>query len=148
MKRPPSFWLLLATLLFLALGGLYGGGAMLADPSGGALGMEGVLPDLPVQDFVAPGWFLLLAMGAGPLLLIYALVARPGAPWAAAVARRTGHHWSWAATLGLAVLLAGWLALQGLLMGFRWPIQYVTAATAIAIAACALGPGVRRALAR
>jgi len=148
MKRPMAFWLLLATLLFLALGGFYGGGAMLADPSGRALGMEGVLPALPVEDFVAPGWFLLLAMGVGPLLLIYALVVRPGAPWAAAVARWTGHHWSWAATLGLAVVLAGWLTLQGLLIGFRWPIQYVTAGIAVAIAACALGRGVRRSLAR
>ena len=35
-RRPAAIWLLLSLLAFLAFGGLYGGLAMLADPSGQA----------------------------------------------------------------------------------------------------------------
>lgn len=41
-----------------------------------------------------------------------------------------------------------WLALQGLLIGFRWPIQYVTAVNGLLILACAWLPSVRRHLSR
>jgi hypothetical protein len=44
MQRSLLFWLLLLLLLFLGLGGLYGGIAMLADLSGRSLQMETVLP--------------------------------------------------------------------------------------------------------
>jgi hypothetical protein len=37
MKRPFTLWLLIFILLFLAFGGLYGGLAMLLDPSGRSL---------------------------------------------------------------------------------------------------------------
>ncbi len=43
--------------------------------------LDQVLPLLPVNDYVLPGLFLLLVMGAAPLLLVYALLARPDWPW-------------------------------------------------------------------
>ena len=81
MKRPFVLWILVFWLLFLALGGLYGGIAMLLDPSGDSLQITDVLPLLPVPNYVLPGLFLLFAMGLAPLLLIYALLARPTWPW-------------------------------------------------------------------
>jgi len=79
VRRPIA----LGFLVFLAAGGLYGGVAMLLDPSGGALQMTEVLPSLPVPDFKLPGLFLLVVMGAAPLLLVYGLLARPscGCGW-------------------------------------------------------------------
>jgi pimeloyl-ACP methyl ester carboxylesterase len=32
------------------------------------------------------------------------------------------HHWAWTGTLGLGVTLGIWLLVQGLLIGFKWPI--------------------------
>jgi hypothetical protein len=144
MKRPLVLWPLLFALLFLAIGGLYGGIAMLTDPTGGSLQLTEILPQLPVSDFILPGLFLLLAMGLAPLVLTYALLARPRWSWAQALSRWSRHHWAWTGTLALGVTLALWLIVQGLLIGFKWPIQYITAVNGLLILALTLVPRVRR----
>lgn len=144
MQRPFMLWLLLFFLLFLALGGLYGGIAMLTDPTGGSLQMTEILPLLPVPDYTLPGLFLLIVMGLGPLSLIYALLARPNWIWAQTLSRWSGHHWAWTGTLGLGVILAIWLIVQGLLIGFKWPIQFITAVNGFLIVLLVLVPEVRR----
>ncbi len=144
MRRPAALYLLVFFLVFLAAGGLYGGVAMLLDPSGGALQMTEVLPSLPVPDYTLPGLFLLVVMGVTPLLLAYGLLARPAWAWAAPLSRAGHHHWAWSGALVLGLVLGVWLVVQGLLIGLRWPIQYVTAANGVAIVALALVPEVRR----
>ncbi|HSF81473.1 MAG TPA: hypothetical protein VLA49_09580 [Anaerolineales bacterium] len=148
MKRPLPIWLLLFSLLFLAFGGLYGGIAMLIDPAGSTLQMDAVLPLLPVPDYTLPGLFLLFIMGLTPLILIYALLTRPGWSWVEAAFRWSGHHWAWTGSLTLGVLLVIWLAIQGLLIDLQWAIQFVTAGNAIMILLFALLPSVRRHYAR
>jgi len=113
MKRPMAIWILIFWLLFLAFGGLYGGIAMLLEPSGNLLQMTEVLQLLPVSNYLLPGLFLLFVMGVLPLFLIYGLFARP--------------NWAWSGTVILGVVLAIWLIVQGVLIGFKWAIQYVTA---------------------
>ena len=144
MQRPFMLWPLAFFLLFLALGGLYGGIAMLTDPTGGSLQLIEILPLLPVPDYILPGLFLLIVMGFGPLFLIYALLARPNWTWAVTLSRWSGHHWAWTGTLGLGVTLVIWLIVQGLLIGFKWSIQYVTAVNGFLIVLFVLVPGVRR----
>ncbi len=144
MRRPLTLWPLLFALLFLAIGGLYGGIAMLTDPTGGSLQLTEVLPLLPVSDFVLPGLFLLGAMGLTPLFLTYALLARPRWTWAQVLSRWSKHHWAWTGTLALGITLALWLVVQGLLIGFKWPIQHITAVNGVLIIALALVPDVRR----
>jgi len=143
MQRPFTLWLLVFFLVFLALGGLYGGIAMLTDPTGNSLQMTEVLPLLPVPDYTLPGLFLLFVMGLVPLFLTYGLLARPNWTWAESLSRWSGHHWAWTGTLALGVMLAIWLLVQGLLIGFKWPIQYVTAVNGFFIILLVLVPGVR-----
>ena len=144
MKRPVTLWILIFWLGFLALGGLYGGIAMLLDPTGGILQMQSVLPYLLVPNYILPGLFLLFVMGLFPLVLIYALLARPHWTRLDALVPQIKHEWAWTATVGLGVLLVGWLVVQGILMGFSWPIQYVTAVNALFILIFALVPPVER----
>lgn len=144
MRHPFTLWLLIVALAFLGLGGLYGGVAMLTDPTGGSLQMAEVLPLLPVPNFILPGLFLLFVMGLLPLFLIYALLTRPNWPWAEALSRLTGYHWAWAGTFTVGVVLIVWLIVQGLMIGFQWPIQYITGANGLLIILLALMPGVRR----
>ena len=144
MQRPFALWLLIFCLLFLSLGGLYGGIAMLVDPTGGSLGLTETLPFLPVSDYIGPGIFLLVVMGLAPLLLVYGLLARPKWKWAAKLSRWSGHHWAWTGTLGLGVTLAVWLIVEGLLIGFEWAIQYITAVDGFLIILLVLVPGVRK----
>jgi hypothetical protein len=144
MKRLFVLWILLFWLLFLALGGLYGGIAMLLEPSGGALQMTEVLPLLPVRNYVMPGLFLLFVMGLVLLLLIYGLLARPAWPWIEPLFRWSKHHWAWTGTMLLTLALAIWLIVEGVLIGFKWPIQYITAVNGLFILVFAWLPSVRK----
>lgn len=130
MKRPLSLWPLLFLLLFLAVGGLYGGIAMLADPGGDLIGLAHILPRLPVSDFTLPGLFLLIVMGITPLVLIFGLLRRS--------------RWAWRVTLALDITLVLWLTFQAILIGFGEPIQLITAIDGALILLLALTPGIRR----
>jgi len=50
----------------------------------------------------------------------------------------------WAGSLAVGPVLMIWLAIQTVLIGFHWPIQYVTDGTEILIVMFASIPGVRR----
>ncbi len=127
MRRPLTIWVILFLLLLLCVGGLYGGIAMLVDPSGRSLQLNELLPQLPVSDYHLPGLFLLVIMGTATLALIYGLLVCPRWKWAASVFPSKTYHWAWTGTLVLGVTLAAWLTVQGFLIGLRSPIQYVTA---------------------
>jgi hypothetical protein len=148
VKRPIALYWLIFFLLFLAFGGLYGGIEMLLDPSGALLDMAGILPLLPVSNFVLPGLFLLAGMGLAPIVLAYALFTQPEWDGLARWLGVNGRYWAWNATLLLSLALAVWLTVQGWLIGFQWPIQYVTAVNALLILLLTLTPGVRRYYAR
>ncbi|MCE7860902.1 MAG: hypothetical protein DYG86_14095 [Chloroflexi bacterium CFX2] len=143
MKRPPFLWLLVFLLVFLALGGFYGGISMLADPTGKALQMDEVLPLLPVPDYFLPGLFLLSIMGIVPLLLVYGLIWQPRWGWANWLSSWSKHYWAWTGSIVVGIVLMIWLAVQGLLIGFQWPIQYMTLTNGILIILVALFPSVR-----
>ena len=144
MKRPIPLWILIFWLVLLAFGGLYGGIAMLLDPSGGILGMSEVLPLLPVSNYILPGLFLFFVMGALPLLLAYALLARPKWTRLESVVQLPEYYWAWTGTVVLGVALAVWLIVEGMLIGFKWPIQYVTAINGLLILLFVFLPSVRK----
>ena len=143
MKRPIALWILVFWLAFLSLGGLYGGIAMLLDPSGGSLQMTEVLSLLPVPNYVLPGLFLLFIMGILPLFLIYGLLVRPNWSWLDSIFRQIKYYWAWTGTVILCVILAIWLLAEGVLIGFKWPIQYVTAVNGLFILIFVFFPSVR-----
>ncbi len=144
MKRPIALWILIFWLVFLAFGGLYGGIAMLLDPSGGSLQMTEVLSLLPVSNYVLPGLFLLFIMGLLPLFLIYGLLARPNWAWLESFFRQIEYHWAWIGTVILGVVLAIWLIIEGVMIGFKWAIQYVTAVNGLFILFFVFFPSVRK----
>ena len=144
MKRPIALWFLVLWMIILALGGLYGGITMLMDPSGRLLQMADVLHSLPVPDYILPGVFLLSIMGLVPLILVYALLARPGWQWLEASLPRSKYYWAWIGIFVLVGILAIWLITEGVLIGFRWAIQYVTAINGLLILLSALLPPVRK----
>lgn len=141
VRKPVTLWLLIASLVFLSFGGLYGGILMLTDPSGKSLQMDSVLPQLLVPNYILPGLFLLFVMGLAPLFLTYCLLARPKWIRLPALVR---HYWAWTTTLALGIVLLLWLSLQAMLIGFQWPIQYVTAVNGLLIVLLALIPQVRK----
>jgi len=143
MKKPFTLYVLIFLLVFLALGGIYGGLSMLFDPSGNSLQVAEILPLLPISDFILPGIFLLLVMGFAPLFLAYALLVRLDWAWANMLSRRSHHHWAWLGTIGLGAILVLWLVVEGFMIGFHWPIQYITAVNGLLILIFALVPSIR-----
>lgn len=140
MKRPPVLWLLVFLLVFLALGGLYGGISFLVDPTGEMMQMNEVLPLLPVPDYTLPGLFLFTVMGIFPLLLTFGLIRLPAWNRADSLSAWSRHYWAWTGSVGVGIVLVVWLAVQGYLIGFQWPIQYITLANGILIVLVAMIP--------
>lgn len=130
--RPAAAYFLIATLIFLALGGAYGGLSFITDPSGAGLGMSlDYIQNQPfVRNYSLPGWFLLVVMCAIPAVLVTAL-------W-----RKTS--WAWPATLAMGVIVLGWMAFQIAIMGLIAPIQYVIIAVGIILVGLCLLPAIRR----
>lgn len=144
MKRPLMLWPLILVLLFLALGGFSGGIPMLTDPAnGGYLQFAELLPQLPISNFVLPGLFLFIVMGLFPLLLTYALIARPAWNGVNRFFQWSRHYWAWTVTLILVLIIAIWLAVEGWLLGW-WPITYATAVIGFLILLFAMMPSVRK----
>jgi len=143
MKKPLAVWLLAVLLTLFAAGGLYGGASMLLDPSGRSMGVDIVLPQLPVPDFLLPGLFLLAVMGLAPLLLAFALLFRPRWALPASFFRWGKAYWAWTGTIVLEIVLAAWLLVEVLLIGI-FPITVVTAVLGALILFLALLPGVRK----
>jgi hypothetical protein len=136
-------WSLIFTLILLILGGLYGGIAMLADPSGSSLGLDGVIDQLPVSDYVLPGLFVGTAFGLVPILLGYALIMRLQWSLFDRLFRWCKHYWAWTSCLLLAGTIAVWLTYEGLLIGM-YPITNFTALLGFLILVLSLLPSVRR----
>jgi hypothetical protein len=115
----------------------------LADPSGGLMGMSlSYLDGLPIQSYLLPGIWLLTVMGAGPLLILYGLWARPAWSWIAAIERRSQVSWAWTAGLALCIVLLLQLGVE-LLLGMFGPPTVMTGALGLVTLACLLLPWVR-----
>jgi len=138
MKRPFVLWLLFVVFIVLALGGLAGAWGFFSDPSGAGMEMDSVLGQLPVPDYTLPGILLIVLMFITPLVIVYGLIRRPVWNWMTPIVGWSGAHWSWMGSLILGLGLAIWLAIQAVLIGFDWPIQWFTAALDLAIL-CSLG---------
>lgn len=144
MQRPFMLWPLIIALISLAIGGFSGGIPMLADPmNGGYLQFAEILPLLPVPNLILPGLFLFVVMGLFPLLITYALIARPNWKWADRLFQWSKNYWAWTATLILAAIIAIWLAYEGWLIGW-FPITYLTAIQGLLILLFVMSPSIRK----
>ncbi len=67
--KPIGLYLLLFLLLFLAMGGIYGGMMLITDPSGEKIQFPpDVIERLPFPNYLIPGIILILGMSVLPLL--------------------------------------------------------------------------------
>jgi len=129
-RKPFAVWALIADLVLLGFGGLYGGILFTLDPSGASMGVPlSLLDGLPLSDFRLPGLFLLAVMGLAPLALVVAVWRR----WT-----RT-----WAALMGLGVALLLWLAGEFVMWGYQAPIQIITSLLCAGLLGFGLHPATR-----
>lgn len=144
LRRPVAAYLLVASVLVLAAGGVYGGIAFIADRSGRLLGMDrSYLAGSPVSDYLLPGIFLLVVFGLVPAFTAFGLVRRSHWRLFDRLEHRFGVHWSWQATVVLAVALVLWIGFQGLYLGLDALAQVATGILGLVILGLALLPRVR-----
>ena len=142
-RRPVAVWLLVGLLWFQGIGAVGGGTVMLADTSGGAIGLEpALLSRTPFSTFLWPGLLLSVGLGVTALVLAVGVVRTPDRRRLRRLERATGHHWTWVGSIGLGVGLMAWIVVQVLLIEGSWlqPVMFVVGA---ALAGLPLLPSVR-----
>lgn len=131
-KKPRSFYLLIAAMLFQGLSGLAGGLGLVLDPSGRSLSIPFEwLDGSPFDSYFIPGLILLIALGAFPLFVTYGI-------W---------HHRSWSRLAALLVgfMLIIWIVVEILVIGYQPapPLQFIYGLLGLTIIALVLFPALR-----
>lgn len=132
-KKPRSFYLLIAAMLFQGLSGLAGGLGLVLDPSGRSLSIPFEwLHGSPFDSYFIPGLILLIALGVFPLLVSYGI-------W-------RHRSWSWLAALLVGFMLIIWIAVEILVIGYQPapPLQLIYGLLGLTIIALVLYPDLRQ----
>jgi uncharacterized membrane protein len=129
-KRPLGILILATLLILLGIGGIGGGGGLVADPSGDLIGLPLVLLDsVSLQTYLLPGIFLFVVMGILPLV--------------AAVGLLRAQKSAWIVTVGLSILLVLWICFQIILWGAPIAIQSIYLVLGVVMLALCLSSAVR-----
>lgn len=139
--RPAACVLLIGLQGLLGIGAVFGGGALMLDPSGGLLGMPADLMQLPLfPDYWIPGLILLLVFGVLPLTVTAALIWRWDWSWGEKLNLFKDRHWSWAFSLYIGFGLIIWLTVQIYILGGSSVVHLVYMAWGLAIQALTVLP--------
>lgn len=121
-RSPALRYLLLLLLFFQGVSGLFGGMALLLDPTGSSLGLplewlEGTL----FGSYRYPGLILLTVLGVFPSIVFFGLWKRK--------------PWSWKGSLLVGIALVIWIGVEILLIGYHTepPLQLIYGITGILI---------------
>lgn len=145
-SRPVSLRASVLALGFVGVTALAGGVEMLLFPQGNVFVEGAWLEHLPVTDYRLPGLVLGGVIGLGSLVTAFGLVRRPEWRWTAPVERRTGRHWSWAATGACGIVLMVWLVVEVALIPERSAVEGLYAALATVVLVSWLTPAFSRSL--
>jgi hypothetical protein len=144
-RKPLSFYLLVFLMLFLALGGLYGGFGLILRPDGSILQMPlSFLEGTPFINYLIPGIILLFFMGIVPSFLVYPLVAKPYWRWAGIFNIYKDMHWSWTYSLYTGIILVLWMDFQLMIIGYGAVIQTIFSFYGIILVIVSLLPSLKR----
>ncbi|NGP89726.1 hypothetical protein [Fodinibius halophilus] len=117
-----SLYILMFLVFFQAVSGLYGGGALVWDPSGATLQMPlNLLESSPFSDYSIPGAILLTVLGIYPTIVLYGLIKR--------------YPWGSYGALLLSGALIIWIGVEILMIGYHPnpPLQLIYGSVGIAM---------------
>lgn len=105
--------LLILLHLLLSIGALFGGISLILKPDGSMLGMPTeILQSSIFNDFLIPGFILLLTFGLFPIYLIYALLKKPENGFLERINLLYDHHFAWTFTVYTGIALMIWINVQ------------------------------------
>jgi hypothetical protein len=142
--RQVYFITLLILLGLLGLGAIFGGGAMILDPTGSMIRLPLELLDHSIlPNFLIPGIVLFLLFGLLPLLLFRPLLKKPYSRFFEGLNLLSDMHWAWTFVIYIGFGLIIWIQVQmTVIEDVHWVHDLYTY-WAIFILAMALMPGVR-----
>ncbi|WP_334073631.1 MULTISPECIES: hypothetical protein [Paenibacillus] len=112
-SMPITVKILMGLHFFLGVGALFGGGALVLDPSGQGLGMPPDMMRVPVfTNFLIPGLILFLVLGIGPLGVLFSLLGKKRWKLGEALNVFKTVHWSWTFSLYTGFVLIIWITVQ------------------------------------
>ncbi len=145
MKSTTARNILIALLLFLAVGALGGGSFLIISPSGKLIGglPLSILKNSVFPDFLIPGIILFIVLGLSPVLLCVALVKKPASKFAEYFNFFTNMHWAWSYCIYVAFALIIWIQVESIFIQSVGWLQTFYMLYAIPIIFVALLPQVK-----
>lgn len=146
MKKPWELYLLAFLMVFVGLMSLAGGLLFVIKPDGSLMKIP--VNDLgtrtPFQDFLIPGLILFVVLGILPLIITYALFARPNSNIFRRlnVDKSMAWPWSWSVYYGFIVIM--WIVIEIALIGYHSFLQTAVSMFGVAILVVALLPRIRK----
>lgn len=132
-----GFNLLMGLVFFQGISGLFGGAALMLDPTGQLLQMPlSLLARSPFNDYLVPGIILFVILGVFPLIVWYGLWKR--------------QKWSWFGTLLVSVGLIIWIEVEIVMVGYQSspPLQLIYGTLGILLMILVFLPPVKNTLGR
>ena len=130
-----SLYLMMALILFQGVSGLFGGFALVADPTGAVLSMPvTLLEGSPFDNFFIPGLILLTILGIFPVVVFYGIWMRA--------------EWAWTGALLVSTALIAWIGFEILMVGYHDdpPLQLIYGLLGLILLGLVILPSVQRAL--
>lgn len=121
-SRSKSSYALLGLLLFQGISGLFGGFALVWDPTGGILRMPlSLLDGSPFNTYLIPGIILLLVLGIFPMVVFLGLWRRK--------------PWSLSAAFLVSIALLVWIGVEIMMVGYHSdpPLQLIYGLTGVGL---------------
>jgi hypothetical protein len=138
------FITLIILLCFLGIGAIFGGGAMIIDPSGELLQMPiSMIENTPFTDFLFPGIILFSAFGLVPGLVVWGLITRRRVSFLEYLNILPDMHWAWTFVIYIGFGLVIWIQIQMQVINDVHWVHDLYTYWAILLIALALMPGVR-----
>jgi len=112
-RRSFAVWMLIGLHLFLGIGAVFGGVALVIDPSGDVFGISPDFMKIELfPDYLIPGIILLVFMGICPLIVAWGLLTRRECKWVERLNVFKNSHWSWAYSLYISITLIIWISVE------------------------------------
>jgi hypothetical protein len=138
-------YLLYASMLFMAISGIFGGVSLLIDPSGNILQLSiSLLENTLFKNYLVPGIILLLFLGLLPSFVFYGLISKRKNRIANRLNLYRKRHWAWTFSVYIGIIQIIWIDVQVMLIGGGYTIQTVYALLGVLILIITLTPEIMR----
>jgi len=134
-------YLLITTIVFLSISGIYGGLALIINPNGALLSLPiWFLDNTIFANYLIPGIILLLFIGFFPALAAYGLIFRRQFYFVNKINLFCNRYWAWTYALYSGIILIFWIDFQIMIIGYGHLIQIIYAFLGVLIIILSLIP--------